>query len=65
MTTATTTRTIQPLDLFALGFTPEQIARLEALKQSYSAFSEHFDSDREFQQLAFLKWRYQHGDIQR
>jgi hypothetical protein len=67
MTTATTTRTrtTRNLDLAALGFAPEQIARLEQLKRSYSAFSEQFESDREFQQVAFLKWRYDHGDIQR
>jgi hypothetical protein len=64
MTTATTTRN-QPLDLAALGFAPEQIARLEQLKSSYSAFSEQFETDREFQQVAFLKWRYEHGAIER
>ncbi|HLT20341.1 MAG TPA: hypothetical protein VKZ96_12840 [Thermomicrobiales bacterium] len=63
MTTATTTHSTH--QLASQGFTPEEIARLEALKCSYNAFRERCDSDREFQQLAFLKWRYEHGDLQR
>jgi hypothetical protein len=67
MTTATvtTTRTSQSLDLASLGFSADQIARLDGLKQSYSAFTEQFDSEREFQQVSFLKWRYERGDIER
>ena len=63
MATATTTRTTH--QLASQGFTVKEIARLEALKRSYDGFREFCDSDREFQQLAFLKWRYEHGDVQR
>lgn len=64
MTAATvTTRNLQTSDLAAAGLSAEQIANLIAFKQSYSPFSEHFDSDREFRQVSFLKWQYENGQV--
>jgi hypothetical protein len=61
--TVTTTRTLDTTDLAAAGFSAEQIANLVAFKQSYNPFSEHFDSDREFRQVSFLKWQYENGQV--
>jgi hypothetical protein len=61
--TVTTTRTLDTTDLAAAGFSAEQIANLVAFKQSYSPFGEHFDSDREFRQVSFLKWQYENGQV--
>lgn len=45
-------------DLEQLGFTPEQIARLDALRAAYPLIE--FVSIQECQRLAFLKWRVTH-----
>ena len=43
-------------DLAALDFTPEQIERLEALREAYPIIE--FVTTEEWQRLRFLKWRY-------
>jgi hypothetical protein len=48
-------------DLRAHGFTTAQIERLESLRASYDPYREYFECNREFERLAFLKWRYQRG----
>ena len=67
MTTATATTTtpsIEAAQLVGMGFSQEQVAQLQQLKASYSAFSEQFETAREFQQVKFLKWRYERGEIE-
>lgn len=44
------------------GFSPQQIARLEALATAYPLL-EFLDSRAEWQRLTFLKWRYLTGRI--
>lgn len=51
MTGAITVAELQRLD-----FTPEQIARLEALRAAYPVLE--FVSSAEWRRLVFLKWRY-------
>ena len=66
MTAATvTTRTISADNLIELGFSDLQVSMLKKLKANYSAFSEQFESEREYQQVQFLKWRYERGEIER
>jgi hypothetical protein len=43
-------------DLEQLGFTPQQIERLTALRDAYLII-EFVDSSEELQRLLFLKWR--------
>jgi hypothetical protein len=45
-------------DLLRLDFSPEQIARLAALRDAYPALE--FVSSEEWRRLVFLKWRYEH-----
>ena len=59
--TITAPTTIQ--DLTTIGFSTEEIRRLEALKTSYDPYREHCESNREYEQLCFLKWRYERGEI--
>jgi hypothetical protein len=54
MHTATT------IDLAQLGFTPEQIKRLEALREA-GPLLEFITTRAEWQRLVFLKWCYEHG----
>ena len=68
MTAATATTTIRSLEtshLIDMGFSEEQVTMLSQLKANYSAFSEQFETEREFQQVQFLKWRYEHGEVER
>ncbi len=51
-------------DLVNAGFTTEQVEALKALKLAYP-FVEYVDSAKQWRRLQFLKWRYQHGDLQR
>jgi hypothetical protein len=51
-------------DLAAEGFTVTEIEALSALKAAYP-FIEYVDSASQWRRLLFLKWRYQHGDLQR
>lgn len=62
---ATTTRSLEASNLIKMGFSEDEVAKLQQLKQSYSAFSEQFETHREFQQVQFLKWRYARGEIER
>lgn len=64
-TPATTTRTLEASNLIEMGFSEDQVTKLQQLKQSYSAFSEQFETHNEFQQVQFLKWRYERGEIER
>ena len=52
--TITVPTTIQ--DLITIGFSTEEIELLEVLKTSYDPY-------REYEQLCFLKWRYERGEI--
>lgn len=63
--TATTTRHLGAEHLVEMGFSEDQVAMLQQLKSSYSAFSEQFETEKEFQQVKFLKWRYEHGEVER
>ena len=66
MTTSTTmTRpSLTTTDLEASGFVPEQVARLVELREGHSPFREQF-SEREYQQLNFLRWQLAHGRLSR
>ena len=55
-TALTTTRVLEVQDLIGMGFSKQQVEMLQQLPSNYSAFSEQFDSDREFRQVCFLKW---------
>jgi len=46
-----------PADLADLGFSPEQIARFEELRECYPLI-EFLESAHEMHRLAFLKWCY-------
>ncbi|MEZ4524179.1 MAG: hypothetical protein R3A46_21485 [Thermomicrobiales bacterium] len=63
--TATTTRRLEAEQLTGMGFSEEQVSMLQRLRNSYSAFSEQFETEREFQQVQFLKWRYERGEVER
>lgn len=63
--TATTTRDLEAAQLVEMGFSADQVTRLQDLKSSYSAFSEQFETEQEFQQVQFLKWRYERGEVER
>jgi hypothetical protein len=51
-------------DLLEVGFTADQIERLQALKNAYP-FIEYVDTAKQWRRLEFLKWRYMQGDLQR
>jgi hypothetical protein len=51
-------------DLIDIGFTQDEIDKLVVLRASYP-FIEYAESDSQWRRLLFLKWRYQHGDLQR
>ena len=63
--TVTTTQSLEANHLTEMGFSDEQVAMLAQLKSSYSAFSEQFETEQEFQQVQFLKWRYENGEVER
>lgn len=52
-------------DLAAYGFSAAEIARLQELRSRYQPFREYCASNREFERLAFLKWRYERGQFAR
>jgi hypothetical protein len=67
MTAATatmTTRSLETSHLIDMGFSEEQVSMLSQLKSRYNSFSEQFETEREFQQVQFLKWRYQRGAVE-
>jgi hypothetical protein len=49
-------------DLEREGFTPEQIARLEALRDRYPA-TEYCESDQQLRRLELMRWLYQNGRL--
>lgn len=51
-------------DLQDQSFSPKSIKRLLELKAVYP-FVEYTDTNNQWQRLQFIKWRYQHGDLQR
>lgn len=59
-----TTTTMRPLEarLVRDGFTPEQIIRLQTLRDSYPII-ELVGSRRELDQLRFLRWRHTSGRL--
>jgi hypothetical protein len=59
MTPTTTPRATTAADLVEAGFTAEEIALLEELRQSYPA--REFLETAELRRLAFLKWRVERG----
>ena len=59
----TTTAPLTVQDLEAHGFTAIEIARLGQLKANYDSFRESCESNREYEQLCFLRWRYEQGEI--
>lgn len=63
--TATTTRRLEADQLTGMGFSDEQVSMLQQLRDSYSAFSEQFETEQEYQQVQFLKWRYERGEVER
>ncbi len=63
--TVTTPRSLEASNLIEMGFSAEQVERLAQFKSNYSAFSEQFETHREFQQVQFLKWRYKRGEVER
>jgi len=63
MPTTTTDQTVH--ELAAQGFSPAEIARLQQLKDRYHPFRELCESNHEFERLAFLKWRWMHGQVER
>jgi hypothetical protein len=58
-----TTTGISVATLHDAGFTSGEIARLKRMRASYDPFREMCESDHEYQRLSFLKWRYQHGEV--
>lgn len=58
ITPTTTTR-----DLMAQGFSDEEITTLKDLKANHEPFREYCESNREYERLAFLKWRVEHGEF--
>ena len=61
----TTTAPITVQALEAQGFTAIEITRLQQRKARYDGFQEYCESNREYEQLCFLKWRYEQGQIER
>jgi hypothetical protein len=49
-------------DLAKIGFTSDQIGRLDSLKNAYP-FIEYVDTAKQWGRLEFLKWRYTTGRI--
>jgi hypothetical protein len=54
-TQTTTLATVETVELEQLGFTPDQIARLTALREVYPLI-EMVDSAEQLQRLVFLRW---------
>lgn len=59
----TTTGSLTVEDLKARRFKKAEIARLVALRERYTPYRELCASDLEFERLAFLKWRYERGEV--
>jgi hypothetical protein len=55
------TGTITAANLMRIGFTMEQVERLEALRAAYP-YIEFVDSAEEWRRLVFLKWLYARHD---
>ena len=64
MTTASTTmpRAVTSTDMEQLGFSAEQITRLDQLRACYPHL-EFTDSIEEWRRLNFLKWRHTTGRV--
>lgn len=58
-----TAATVSTATLPSAGFTSAEIARLEQMRAGYDPFREICECDQEYQRLSFLKWRYQHGEV--
>lgn len=58
-----TTTSITIADLTTEGFSVAEIARLETLRARYHPYREYCASDLDFERLAFLKWRYERGEV--
>jgi len=56
------TEQLTAADLAQRGFTPQQIRRLEALRDVYPVI-EFVESNEALQRLHFLKWRYTHHQV--
>jgi len=65
MTLAITAPTTTTRDLQAQGFSRAEIKQLKAIKTNHDPYREYCESNREFERMAFLKWRYEHGAIAR
>ena len=50
-------------DLKATGFGPDQVQEFETLKATYDPCRECCESNREYEQPCFLKWRYERSEI--
>lgn len=59
----TSSDTLTTADLAGQGFTAAEIDQLQALRTRYDPFREYCESNHEFERLAFLKWRYQQGQL--
>lgn len=59
----TTTGSLTVRDLRARGFKKAEIKRLVALAEHDSPYREVCATDLELERLAFLKWRYDHGQV--
>ncbi len=60
-TTTTTQMTVKSLT--EAGFSADQIDRLKKLREK--RFCEFTETHQQYERLAFLKWRYENGDIER
>ncbi len=52
-------------DLLAIGFSTAEITTLKQLRARFDPFREACESNREFERLAFLKWRIERGEFAR
>ncbi len=59
LTLTTTQTTIR--ELTVQGFSTEEIEHLKAIKANHDPYREYCESNREFERLSFLKWRYKQG----
>lgn len=48
-------------DLARAGLTPEQIRRLQALRDRYHPLIEQVETRQQWEQLQFLRWLYREG----
>lgn len=58
-----TTPTTTTRDLMAMGFSDNEINTLKKIKSGFDPFREFCESNREYERLAFLKWRFERGEF--